>query len=334
MKSFANWGFPMKYPKVSGFGYALAKRKLTNDEIAQVVDTNDEWITSRTGIKSRYISEVENTSVLGARAAKKALDDAGVAKEEIDVIVCATFTPDHLTPSCACLIQEQLGLNNASLMAFDINAACSGFLYALQTAHAYIQSNMANHILVIGSEVISKYLDWEDRSTCIIFGDGAGAIVLSASEERHAMYHYARSKGDHEGVILASSPKPRCALTPPVHHTSYVQMEGKATFRFAVSAMQESILDVLRQANVSIEDIDWVIPHQANKRIITHVMKQASLRDDQVFMNIDEVGNTSAASIPIALAQMSEQGLLKPGMKLVLSGFGAGFTWAGCYIEL
>lgn len=334
IKNYVQWGYQMNNCKICGFGYALPKRKLTNDEIAQVVDTSDEWIYSRTGIHSRYVAEDENTSDLGARAAEKAILDAGIDKDDIDMILCATFTPDHSTPSTACLIQEKLGMNEMKVMAFDINAACSGFLYALQCAHAYIASGMAKHILVIGSEVISKQLNWEDRGTCIIFGDGAGAVVLSACKENKRMFHYARSQGDVEGIIQADAVMPHPALTPQPFVPTYVTMEGSATFRFAIKAMQESMEDVLKQADVDFSDIDWIIPHQANKRIITNVMKRLKLSEAQVFLNIDEVGNTSAASIPLALGQMHEQGLLKEGMKLVLSGFGAGFTWAGCYLEL
>lgn len=320
--------------RIRGFGYALPKRRVTNEEIAQVVDTSDEWIKTRTGIQSRYVSEDENTAELGARAAQKAIEDAQIHASDIDMILCATFTPDHSTPSSACLIQKKLGLNEQKIMSFDINAACSGFLYALQCAHAMIQSGMAKHILVIGSEVISKQLDWTDRNTCIIFGDGAGAVVVSKSETKHRMFHYANAKGDDEGIIRADAALPHPVFTPQIAVPTYIHMEGGATFRFAIHAMQESMEDVLRQANETIETIDWIIPHQANKRIISNVMKRMRIPEDKVFMNIDEVGNTSAASIPIALGMMREQGLLKEGMKIVLSGFGAGFTWAGCYIEL
>lgn len=322
------------YSRITGFGYALPKRRVTNEEIAQIVDTNDEWIATRTGIQSRYASEFENTSDLGARAAQKAIADAQLNGSEIDMILCATFTPDHSTPSSACLIQKKLGLNDQKIMAFDINAACSGFLYALQCAHAMIQSGMAEHILVIGSEVITKQLNWEDRNTCIIFGDGAGAVVISKSDREHRMFHYANAQGDDEGIIMADAALPHPVFTAQIAVPTYIHMEGGATFRFAIHAMQESMEDVLRQAKETVESIDWIIPHQANKRIITNVMKRMQIPEDKVFMNIDEVGNTSAASIPLALGMMREQGLLKEGMKIVLSGFGAGFTWAGCYIEL
>lgn len=334
MRNLERWECQVMNAKITGFGYYLPKRRVSNDDIAQVVDTNDEWISSRTGIHARYISEEENTSDLGAKAAQKAIEDAQIDKADIDIILCATFTPDHASPSAACLIQEKLGMNDMPVMAYDINAACSGFMYALQSAHAYIASGMAKNILVIGSEVISKQLNWEDRGTCIIFGDGAGAVVVSADAKAKPMYHFAQSKGDSDGVIVSEAIQPRTALTPQTATNTYVKMEGSATFRFAIQAMQESILDVLKQANVSLDEIDWIVPHQANKRIITNVIRHLKVDEAKVFMNIAEVGNTSAASIPLALGQMHEQGLLKAGMKIVLSGFGAGFTWAGCYLEL
>lgn len=324
----------MKTCKIKGFGYALANRKVTNEELSTYVDTNDEWIASRTGIESRYISEEENTSDLGTRAARQALKDANLQGKEVDLIICATFTPDQMTPSSACLIQEKLGMNENALMAFDINAACSGFLYALQVGHSMLASNQASCALIIGAEVISKQLDWEDRGTCIIFADGAGAIVLKQEETSNQMLHFARSLGDKEGIIHSDAPKPRALFTPQETTLSYISMQGSATYRFAIKAMQESIEDVLTQANLSIEDIDWIVPHQANKRIIDNVCKKCGIHSDHVYMNIKEYGNTSAASIPLALGEMKEQGLLKPGMKIILSGFGAGFTWASAYIEV
>lgn len=329
-----SWVTYMMSCKIKGFGYAKAKRKVTNDELSTYVDTNHEWIASRTGIESRYISEEENTSDLGTRAAQMAMKHAGIRTEDVDLIICATFTPDQMTPSTACLIQEKLGMNEQKLMAFDLNAACSGFLYALEVGHSLLAMKQAKCALIIGAEVISKQLDWKDRGTCIIFADGAGAIVLKQEESNHRMLHFARSMGDIEGVIHSDAPKPKALFASQQYEPSYVCMEGSATFRFAIKAMQESIEDVLAQASVSKDDIDWIIPHQANKRIIDNVCKRCGFDMEHVYINIQEYGNTSAASIPIALAEMSEKGLLKPGMKLVLSGFGAGFTWAGAYIEL
>lgn len=324
----------MKTCSIKGLGYAKAKRKVTNDELSTFVDTNHEWIASRTGIESRYIAEEENTSDLGTRAAIMAMERSGIEAGEVDLIICATFTPDKTTPATACLIQEKLGMNEQKLMAFDINAACSGFLYALEVAHSLLAMNQSKCALVIGAEVISKQLNWEDRGTCIIFADGAGAMVLKQEVTNKRMLHFARSMGDKEGIIHSDAPLPRTLFTTQKFTPSYVCMEGSATFRFAVKAMQESIEDVLQQAGVTKDDIDWIIPHQANKRIIDNVCKRCGFDAEHVYINIQEYGNTSAASIPLALGEMSEKGLLKQGMKLVLSGFGAGFTWAGAYIEL
>ena len=324
----------MRNCKIEGFGYAKAKRAVTNDEIAKHVETNDEWIKTRTGISQRYVSEDENTSDLALIAAQKAIADAGIDKREIDLIITATFTPDTMSPSTACLVQGKLGLNDQKVMAFDLNAACSGFLYALQVAHMMIATKQAKCALVIGAEVISKYLNWEDRSTCIIFGDGAGALILKQCEEAKAMYHFARSKGDLDGIIHCDGQPLKEAFSQGEAYRGVVRMNGSETFRFAIKAMQESIEEVLKQANVKIEKIDWFVPHQANARIISNVCKHTHIDMDHVYMNISECGNTSAASIPLALGQMKEEGLLKEGMKIVLSGFGAGFTWASAYIEL
>lgn len=334
MINLERWDKELKPCKIKGFGYAKALRKVTNEELSQYVDTNHEWIESRTGITSRYISEVENTSDLGTRAANMAIKNANINASEIDLIITATFTPDKTTPSTACLIQEKLGLNEQAVMAFDVNAACSGFLYALQVAHAMLACGQAKCALIIGAEVISKQLDWNDRSTCIIFGDGAGALVLRQEETSHRLLHFARSKGDNKGVICANAPMPKALFSAQNQAPSYVHMEGSATFRFALQAMQEALESVLAQANVRVEEIDWIVPHQANKRIILNVCKRMSIDMEHVYMNIQEYGNTSAASIPLALGEMSEKGLLKPGMKILLTGFGAGFTWAGAYLEI
>lgn len=334
MRNFAEWGMLMNSCKIKGFGYALAKHRVTNEELSRHVETDDEWIVSRTGIKARYLSEIENTSDLGYRAARMALEHAAVNDEEIDLIICATFTPDYTTPSTACLIQEKLGMNKQRMMAFDLNAACSGFLYALETAHALLDSGFAKGALIIGSEVISKQLNWRDRSTCILFGDGAGAVVLKREPGMRRMLHFAGSQGDASGIIHSDAPQPRRLFDTQKAGNSYVEMNGSEVFRFAVKAMQESMEMVLKQADQKFEEIDWIVPHQANKRIIDRVCRRCGIDEKHVYMNIEEFGNTSAASIPLALAKMDEAGLLKDGMKLVLSGFGAGFTWAGTYLEL
>lgn len=334
MINLERWERLMNSCKIKGFGYAKAKRRVSNDELSTYVDTNHEWIESRTGIEARYISEDENTSDLASEAARMAIKNANVDKSEIDLIICATFTPDYTTPSVACLVQEKIGLNEQRVMAFDINAACSGFLYALQVAHSLLAMNQSKCALIIGAEVISKQLDWDDRGTCIIFADGAGAAIVRQEQTTCRMLHFASSMGDKEGIIHSSAPLPRKLFEKQPYAPIHVHMEGNATFRFAVKAMQESMEDVLKQADVELKDIDWIVPHQANKRIISNVCKRMNIDMEKVYINIHEYGNTSAASIPLALGEMSEKGLLKEGMKIVLSGFGAGFTWAGAYLEL
>lgn len=334
MKNSERWVLRMKSCRIKGFGYAHGNRKVTNDDIAAVVDTNDEWIASRTGIRSRYISEEENTSDLGVRAANMAIQHSGIDPKEVDLIIVATFTPDYTTPSTACMVQHKLGMNEQRVMAFDINVACSGFLYALEVAHSLLACDRAHTALIIGAEVISKQLDWEDRGTCIIFADGAGAAIVKQEACSQRMLHFASSKGDDKGIIHADAPLPRPVFTPQSYTPSLVRMNGSETFRFAVTAMQEAIEDVLKQAEVSMDEVDWIVPHQANLRIISNVCRRMHIDMEKVYINIDETGNTSAASIPLALGEMQEKGLLKEGMKIVLSGFGAGFCWAGAYIEL
>ncbi|MDD3049239.1 MAG: ketoacyl-ACP synthase III [Bacilli bacterium] len=322
----------MKDIKIIGSGYAIAKHRITNFDLEKVIDTSDEWITSRTGISSRYVSSDENTSDLAYRAAQQAIANASLNVKEIDLIVVATMTPDHFTPATACLLQEKLGLNDCQIMAFDINAACSGFLYAM-----YIASNMLNDhqcALVVGSETLSKLIDWQDRNTCVLFGDGAGAMLLKKISSNKVMNYYAQSIGDNKGILQANG----IALNEPLHNHEknfgYLQMDGSEVFRFAIKAMQSAIFEVLKKANQSIDAIDLIIPHQANLRIIKNVAKRMKLTEDKFYVNLDRYGNTSAASVAIAYAQAMEEGKLRSGMKIVLVAFGAGFTYAASYIEL
>lgn len=303
--------------------FSVPENCVTNDDLAKKVDTSDEWIRSRTGIGARFIAEHETTSDLGYAAAAKAIERAGLKPEDIDCIVTATFTPENFTPSCACLIQEKLGIRELPVMAFDVNAACSGYLYAMNVASALLETGQANHACVVGAEVISNVLDWEDRSTCVLFGDGAGAMVLKADPARQSCF-YAAARGDSSGALETKS--------LPVHRP--VTMDGNAVFRFATKAMSEAVDRALEKSGLTIADIDWIIPHQANIRIIDYVAKKARIDRSKVYVNIDRYGNTSSASIPIAYAEMAENGLLKPGMKVIMAGFGAGFTWAGALIEI
>lgn len=317
----------MKNIKIKGYGYAKAEKYVTNRDLSKIVDTSDEWIIERTGIKTRYISENENTSELAYRAAKDAIENASINKNEIDLIIVATTTPDNFTPSTACLLQEKLGLNGQHIMAFDLNAACSGFLYAMHTACALL--NQYKCALVVGAEVLSKIINWKDRNTCVLFGDGAGALIIERQETLNTIEFYANAIGDAKGILKAEGISMEQSKT-----FGYLKMDGKEVFRFAVKAMEEAMLKVLEQANVNINEIDLIIPHQANIRIIKYVAKHMKLDENRFFINLDQFGNTSSASVAIALAQAKELGKIHEGMKVLLVGFGAGFTYAASYIEL
>lgn len=322
----------MKNRTILGSGYAVPKHCITNVDLEKVVDTSDEWIVQRTGIKSRYISTDENTSDLGYRAAVQAITNANIDKEDIDVIIVATITPDHVTPSVACLIREKLGIER-SIMAFDINAACSGFVYGLQIATSLLEEYKT--ILVVGSETCSKIIDWNDRNTCVLFGDGAGALLVRREENNKEMTFFSQSMVDVKQALIGKgkplSPVPLQNLEPV---SSYLFMDGSEVFRFAIKALEESIHEVLKKANKTLEEIDLIIPHQANIRIIKHVAKRLKLEEDKFFVNVEKYGNTSAASVAIAFAQAQEEGKLKEGMNIILVGFGAGLTYASSYMEL
>ena len=312
--------------RILGYGKALANRVVSNDDLSKLVDTNDEWIFQRTGIKNRRISDV-NTSELASLAAKNAIDDAGINKEEIDLIICATMTPDNYTPSVACLVQKELGIENAT--AFDVNGACTGFIYALKVAHGLLNVGHKK-VLVIGSETMSKLIDFTDRNTCILFGDGAGAVVL---EKGNDPYFYTKSKGDFE-VLYAKGTSLNTNLDVKEVTGDFLYMNGKEVFKFAIKAMEEAILKVMEESNLSIDDIDMIIPHQANQRIISNVSKRMGISEDKFFVNLKDYGNTSAASIAIALCEAKQQNKIKKSDKVVLVGFGAGLTWGSTLIEV
>ena len=305
--------------EILGTGFVRAQKKISNQDLEKRVDTSDEWIVQRTGISSRYVSETENTSDLACQASLQAIEDAKIQKEDIEVIIVATMTPDCMTPSTACLVQAKLGLNDCPVFAFDINGACSGFLYAYQ------------HILVIGSETISKMIDWNDRSTCVLFGDGAGAMVLGRGQTK--LYHYANSEGDVEDVLKAQGLPLVKDLQNNEATTHYLNMKGNDVFRFAVRVLKESIENVLEQSHLTMDDIDLVIPHQANYRIISHVAKKMKVDLSKFYMNLQEFGNTSAASIPIAYAMAQREGKIPANGRVILVGFGAGLTYGATLID-
>lgn len=324
----------MKEVYIRGTGMHVPEKIVTNEDLAKIVDTSDEWITTRTGIKERRISNGENTSHMATYAAKLALDNAGLAAEELDCIIVATITPDMFTPSTACMVQSNLGATKAA--AFDINAACTGFIYALNVATHLIKSGSYNHILVIGSETLSKIVDWKDRNTCVLFGDGAGAIVLSSSVEKGVGSTVIGAQGQ-KGEVLQS-----CAL--PVNNpfvkannslidNHYVLMEGREVFKFATGVMVDSIVEVLQKEGLNMEEIKYIVPHQANFRIIDYAAKKLAVDINKFYMNLDKYGNTSSASIPMALDEINRKGLLSKGDNVILVGFGGGLTFGAALVK-
>lgn len=297
-------------------GRALPKKQVSNDEMRQFVDTSDEWIRTRTGIQTRYFSEEEKNYELAADAARKAIRNGKINPDEIGIIVVATMTPDYLMPSTACMVQKELGLAE-DVMSFDINAACSGFLYGLNVCLGLLKNTDKPYALLIGSEQMSRILDFTDRSTCVLFGDGAGATIIKKSET-HRYLGKSWSRGDDESLTCLG----------PGDQDMKLKMDGSAVFRFAVKAMKDGIDWVLERADLDVEDVDYILCHQANARILSHVQKKYGLPEEKVFMNLGEYANTSGASIPIALDEMMEKGLIKKDMHVICVGFGAGFTWS------
>ncbi len=318
--------------KIIGNGHFVPPTTLTNEQLEQFVETNDEWITTRTGIKNRHICAEEDTVQLAYEAGRRALKSSKISPEEIDLVIVATFTPQYLTPSTACLVAAKLGIDTGKVMAFDLNAACTGFVYALTVAAQFIENNKHQKALIIGAEVISKVVDWTDRNTCVLFGDGAGAVVVSYDETPY--YSYLNAKGD-ESLVLATTCIPR--NTP--HHLQtlspiHLHMNGQEVFKFAVTAIKDTISSLLEQSQLTIEDINLMIPHQANKRIISKVQRDFKISEDKFYLNLEQYGNTSAASIPIALSEAIETGKLHKQDQVLLVGFGGGLTWGGCLITL
>lgn len=324
----------MKNAKMIGFGLYTPKNLVENEKLQEFLETSDEWIRTRTGIERRYISLDENTSDLAVEASKKALSQAGLSAEDIDLIIVATVTPDNFTPSTACIVQDKLGAKNA--WAFDINAACTGFIYALKLGRSLIRSGEVNNALIIGAETLSKALNWEDRGSCVLFGDGAGATVLTSTEEdcgiKCVNVKSDGSKGDSlviQGLPLNSPFKDGKEVSE-----NYINMNGREIFKFATKVMEESIVEILEKENIKIEDIAAIIPHQANLRIIDYVVKRLGIPREKFITNLQNYGNTSGASIPIALCESIDEGNLKKGDNIIMVGFGGGLTWGAALIKL
>lgn len=316
--------------RIIGTGSAVPEQIVTNEDLSKIVETSDEWISSRSGIKERRLAKEETTTSLAILAGKRALENAGIASEEIEVIIVATCTPDYFFPNTACQVQEAIGAKHA--VAFDLSAACSGFLFALSTAQAYIKGGIYQKALIIGAETMSKMIDWSDRSTCVLFGDGAGAAVVSA-EETGLLELVQKSDGTGKGVLSCKARETRNLLNHESETKEYLYMEGQPVFKFAVKTVPECVEEVLKKAEVKKEEIRYYILHQANSRIIQSVAKRLKEPEEKFPMNLSLYGNTSAASIPILLDEMNRNGLLNRGDKLVLSGFGAGLTWGAVLLE-
>ncbi len=326
-----------RYAQIVGWGAHLPERVLTNKDLEEIVDTSDEWIVSRTGIRERRIvhSPKETTGSLATRAAAAALHRANVDANDVDLIICATSSPEHQFPATACLVQDALGARHAG--AFDLSAACSGFVYGLTLANSMITTGAAETVLVIGSETLSRIVDWSDRNTCVLFGDGAGAVLVTASEEPGGILSSVLgsdgSGGDALSLPAGGSKLPTTVETVAARQ-HYVHMDGRAVFRFATRVMASATRSVVAKAGLTLDDIDLVIPHQANARIIeSSVIHQLKIPPEKVFVNVDRYGNTSTASIPIALCEAIEMGRVRPNDNIVFVSFGAGLTWAAAALK-
>jgi 3-oxoacyl-[acyl-carrier-protein] synthase-3 len=321
---------------ITGYGFYAPSRVVTNFDLQKMgVDTSDEWITTRTGIKERrFATDGEGTSTMATKAARVALERARLRPQDLDLVVLGTCSPDYLFPATACLVQRDLGADRAG--AFDVEAACTSFVSAIAIANGMILAGTHRNALVIGAECLSRLLDFKDRTTCVLFGDGAGAVVLEASNAsvgvESAVLHSDGSKGDLLWVEGGGSRVPATNETV-AQGKHFIRMQGRETFKLAVKSMADAAEEALAQANVTADDIDLMIPHQANTRIIDAVVKRLRFPENKVFVNVQRYGNTSAASIPIALAEAAEQGRLKKGDRVLLAAFGGGFTWGASVME-
>ncbi|RTZ42492.1 ketoacyl-ACP synthase III [Candidimonas sp. SYP-B2681] len=324
----------MPYAKIIGSGGYLPPRVVSNDELAadlatRQIETSDTWIVERTGIRQRHIADAGmTTSQLATRAAQIAMDDAGVTADDIDLIIVATSTPDFVFPSTACLVQANLGAKGGA--AFDIQAVCSGFVYALTTADAFIQAGRAKTALVIGAEVFSSILDWNDRGTCVLFGDGAGAVVLKASNEPGVIAAQLNADGSQMKILCAAGNVSFGKVTGD----PFLRMDGQAVFKLAVNCLAKSAHEVCKQAGIALSEIDWMVPHQANVRIINFLGRKLGIPDDKVVVTVDKHANTSAASVPLAFDAARRDGRIKTGDLVMMQGVGGGFTWGSVLVRM
>ncbi|AOB30598.1 3-oxoacyl-ACP synthase [Bordetella sp. H567] len=323
-----------QYSVIAGSGSYLPPRVVSNDDLAaelatRDIQTSDAWIVERTGIRQRHLAERGvTTSDLATEAARRAIDDAGLRAEDIDLIIVATSTPDFVFPSTACLVQSRLGIKGGA--AFDVQAVCSGFVYALTTADSFVRARRARHALVIGAEVFSRILDWNDRSTCVLFGDGAGAVVLSASEQPGILAAQLHADGSQTKILCAAGN----VAYGSVVGDPFLRMDGQAVFKQAVTVLERSARAVCEEAGVALDAVDLLIPHQANVRILNFLARKLNLPTDKLVITVDRHANTSAASVPLALDVARREGLAKPGQLVLMQGVGGGFTWGSVLARL
>ncbi|MCW9025505.1 MAG: ketoacyl-ACP synthase III [Gammaproteobacteria bacterium] len=320
----------MIYSRITGTGSYLPEKVLSNADLEKMVETSDEWITDRTGIKKRHIVDGETTCDLAEHAARNAMDAAGVSKDEIDLIIVATTTPDRVFPSTACLLQERLDIHGCP--AFDVQAVCTGFVYALGIADLFITSGKAKHALVVGAETLSNIVDWNDRSTCVLFGDGAGAVVLSASEEQGILSTHMHADGQYKELLTVPA---GISENPEVLKAgkAFMQMKGNEVFKVAVNTMGRIVDETLDANNMNRSMIDWLVPHQANIRIINAIARKLNMPKENVVITVDEHGNTSAASIPLAFDIAVRDGRIKRDDLVLMEAFGGGFTWGSALLK-
>ncbi|NOX63783.1 MAG: ketoacyl-ACP synthase III [Chloroflexi bacterium] len=320
------------YSQITGWGCYAPERVLTNADLEKMVDTSDEWIVSRTGIRERHIAAPgEATVAMSLQASRRALEKAEISADELDLIILATSTPDYLCPPASSMLQDELGASRAGAMT--LVTGCTGFLYGLITAAQFIETGAYKHVLVVGTETLSYGVDWEDRNTCVLFGDGSGAVVLSQSQTPGGLQSMLlRSEGDGWDALILPGIGSRTELTPEVieRKDHKLKMDGRRVFKFATRVMTDAVLEVLTDAGLTIDDVDLLIPHQANKRIIDLAVRRLGIAPDKVMVNIERYGNTSAASVPLALCEALAEGRIEPGDRIVMVAFGAGLTYAAC----
>lgn len=324
-----------KYAAITGWGSAVPERILTNADLEKIVETTDEWITSRTGIKQRHVvGEGESTATMAIAASRKALERANVSPWQVDLVICCTATPDFLFPATACLVQHEIGAENAG--AFDLEAACSGFIYGLSVGSQFVKSGAYKTVLVVAAEALSRFIDWKDRATCVLFGDGAGAVVLQASDTKSGLLSFVLGSHGVGGDLIklpaggAADPATNDTIEMRKH---FIKMNGQEVYRFAVRIMGDSAVTALDKAGLEYDDISLFIPHQANVRIISSIAERIKLDPEKVYLNIDRFGNTSAASIPIALSEVADSGRVQPGDNLLFVAFGAGLTSGAAVVK-